>query len=87
MPVLALAEPVGVVYDAVIKRVIDGDTVVIQAPYLPKPLKPEISVRIFGVDTPETKHPQKPVQYFGKGAYAFSERIIEENSWHIKAVW
>jgi micrococcal nuclease len=53
MPVLALAEPVGVVYDAVIKRVIDGDTVVIQAPYLPKPLKPEIAVRIYGVDTPE----------------------------------
>jgi len=53
MPILALAEPVGVVYDAVIKRVIDGDTVVIQANYLPKPLKPEIAVRIYGVDTPE----------------------------------
>jgi endonuclease YncB( thermonuclease family) len=53
VPVLALAEPVGVVYDAVIKRVIDGDTVVIQAPYLPKPLKPEMAVRIYGVDTPE----------------------------------
>jgi endonuclease YncB( thermonuclease family) len=53
MPILALAEPVGVIYDAVIKRVIDGDTVVIQAPYLPKPLKPEIAVRIYGVDTPE----------------------------------
>ena len=52
-PILAFAEPVGVIYDAVIKRVIDGDTVVIQANYLPKPLKPEISVRIFGVDTPE----------------------------------
>jgi endonuclease YncB( thermonuclease family) len=53
MPILALAEPVGVIYDAVIKRVIDGDTVVIQANYLPKPLKPEIAVRIYGVDTPE----------------------------------
>jgi len=52
-PVLALAEPVGVVYDAIINRVIDGDTVVIQANYLPKPLRPEISVRIYGVDTPE----------------------------------
>jgi micrococcal nuclease len=52
-PVLALAEPVGVVYDAVINRIIDGDTVVIQANYLPKPLKPEIAVRIYGVDTPE----------------------------------
>jgi endonuclease YncB( thermonuclease family) len=48
-----MAEPVGVVYKAVINRIIDGDTVVIQAPYLPKPLKPEIAVRIYGVDTPE----------------------------------
>ena len=52
-PVLALAEPVGVIYDAVINRVVDGDTVVVQANYLPKPLRPEIAVRIYGVDTPE----------------------------------
>ena len=52
-PILAMAEPVGVIYDAVINRVIDGDTVVVQANYLPKPLRPEISVRIYGVDTPE----------------------------------
>ena len=52
-PLLAMAEPVGVVYKAVINRIIDGDTIVIQAPYLPKPLKPEIAVRIYGVDTPE----------------------------------
>lgn len=52
-PMLAMAEPVGVIYDAVINRIIDGDTVVVQANYLPKPLKPEIAVRIYGVDTPE----------------------------------
>jgi len=52
-PLLAMAEPVGVIYNAVINRIIDGDTVVVQAPYLPKPLKPEIAVRIYGVDTPE----------------------------------
>lgn len=45
--------PEGVVYDATIIRVNDGDTVVIAAPYLPKPLKPELAVRIYGVDTPE----------------------------------
>ncbi len=39
--------------DDSILRVIDGDTVVISAPYLPKPLKPELSLRIWGVDTPE----------------------------------
>jgi endonuclease YncB( thermonuclease family) len=40
-------------YDYKITRVIDGDTVVIEAPFLPKPLKPEISLRVDGIDTPE----------------------------------
>lgn len=45
--------PQGVTYDAQILRVSDGDTVVISAPFLPKPLKPELAVRVYGVDTPE----------------------------------
>ena len=45
--------PQGVTYDANILRVTDGDTVVIAAPFLPKPLKPELAVRVYGVDTPE----------------------------------
>ena len=55
VPVLAFAQktPQGVMYDAQILRVSDGDTVVIAAPFLPQPLKPELAVRIFGVDTPE----------------------------------
>ena len=52
-PVTAQKTPVGVTYDAKIVRAIDGDTIVIEAPYLPAPLKPELGVRIFGVDTPE----------------------------------
>lgn len=43
----------GVIYDAVITRVIDGDTVAFQANFLPDPLKKELSIRVFGVDTPE----------------------------------
>lgn len=55
VPTLALAQktPKGVTYDAQIIRVSDGDTIVIAAPFLPQPLKPELAVRIFGVDTPE----------------------------------
>ena len=30
-----------------------------------------------GVDTPETKDPRKPVQYFGKEATAFTQRLVE----------
>jgi endonuclease YncB( thermonuclease family) len=59
VPTLAFAQakapkqPNGVVYDTQILRVSDGDTIVIAAPFLPKPLKPELAVRIYGVDTPE----------------------------------
>jgi endonuclease YncB( thermonuclease family) len=55
VPVLAFAQktPQGVMYDAQIIKVSDGDTVVIAAPFLPAPLKPQLAVRIFGVDTPE----------------------------------
>ena len=55
-PAIAQKTPVGVTYDAKIVRAIDGDTIVIAAPYLPAPLKPELGVRIFGVDTPEKGH-------------------------------
>ena len=34
-------------------------------------------MRLIGVDTPETKHPKKPVEYFGKEASAFTRRIVE----------
>jgi endonuclease YncB( thermonuclease family) len=55
VPALVWAQktPQGVTYDAQIVRVNDGDTVVISAPFLPAPLKPELAVRVFGVDTPE----------------------------------
>jgi endonuclease YncB( thermonuclease family) len=43
-------------YDAQVIRVSDGDTIVIAAPFLPAPLKPELAVRVFGVDTPEKGH-------------------------------
>lgn len=58
VPVLAFAQktPKGVTYDAQILRVSDGDTIVIAAPFLPQPLKPELAVRIYGVDTPEKGH-------------------------------
>ena len=58
LPALALAQktPNGVTYDAQIIRVSDGDTIVISARFLPAPLKPELAVRIYGVDTPEKGH-------------------------------
>jgi endonuclease YncB( thermonuclease family) len=57
LPALAQKMPKkSATYDAKIIRVSDGDTIVIAAPFLPAPLKPELAVRIFGVDTPEKGH-------------------------------
>jgi endonuclease YncB( thermonuclease family) len=59
VPMMAFAQKMpknSATYDAQILRVSDGDTIVIAAPFLPKPLKPELAVRIFGVDTPEKGH-------------------------------
>ncbi len=41
------------IYDYKVTRVIDGDTVEFEAPFLPAPLKPVLSLRVLGVDTPE----------------------------------
>ncbi len=45
--------PEAEIYDFPITRVIDGDTVAFEALFLPPPLKQELSIRVYGVDTPE----------------------------------
>jgi len=53
-------------------RVIDGDTLDVDRPdgdY------PQTRVRLWGVDTPETKKPETPVQHFGPEATAFTRDL------------
>jgi micrococcal nuclease len=51
-----------------VERVVDGDTLLLtNGKY----------VRLIGVDTPETKHPEKPVERFGKEAYLFTKKMVE----------
>ncbi len=52
-PVLADKSDKAINYDIKITRVIDGDTVAFEAKWLLPPLKPELSIRVYGVDTPE----------------------------------
>lgn len=33
-------------------------------------------IRLIGVDTPETKHPKKPVQFYGKESARFTENVL-----------
>lgn len=81
VPALAVAQktPKGVVYDAQILQVSDGDTVVIAAPFLPKPLKPELAVRIYGVDTPEKGYLAKCAseKQRGEAASVFTKNLVK----------
>ena len=51
----------------VIERVVDGDTVIVTGLG---------SVRLIGVDTPETVHPTKAVEAFGHQSSAFLRRLV-----------
>lgn len=86
IPALAIAQktPRGMTYDAQIVRVNDGDTVVIAAPFLPAPLKPELAVRVFGVDTPEKGHrAQCPSEaQRGEQASAFTKNAVKNTKKH-----
>lgn len=84
LPVFGFAQKQkdGVVYDVVLTRVIDGDTVAFQANWLPDPLKKELSIRVFGVDTPEksfrAKCPAEDAR--GQAATAFTKNAINSST-------
>lgn len=85
LPMIAVAQPKqkpGVTYDAVITRVIDGDTVAFQADFLPAPLKKELSIRVYGVDTPEKGHRAACASEAQRGemATAFTKQAVSQAS-------
>ena len=53
-----------------VKDVIDGDTVILEIEG-----KTE-KVRLFGIDTPETKYPDKPSEHYGQMASLFSRNLL-----------
>ena len=59
---------------ATVKQVIDGDTIEIRIGG-----KTE-SIRLIGIDTPETKHPTKPVQCFGPEASEFMRQLLPKGT-------
>lgn len=61
---------------AVIVRAVDGDTAAVNIDGQEK------RVRFLGVDTPETVHPNKPVQFYGKEASNFTKESLNG-----KRVW
>lgn len=82
--VYAQKQPQMIVYDFPITRVIDGDTVAFQAPFLPQPLKKELSIRVYGVDTPEKGHRAKCPKENERGLAAsqFTKKMVENSKRH-----
>lgn len=76
----AQKQPQGMTYPAQILSVTDGDTIVISAPFLPAPLKPQLAVRIYGTDTPEKGHrAQCPKEaQMGEMASQFTKKMVEQ---------
>lgn len=62
------AQPFGLPQVAVCERVIDGDTIKLDCGE---------TVRLMGVDTPETVDPRKPVERFGKEASEHTRAAVE----------
>jgi micrococcal nuclease len=60
--------------DAVVARVVDGDTLVAQV------RGHDERVRLIGIDTPETVSPTKPVQCYGKEASNHLEALLPRGS-------
>jgi micrococcal nuclease len=56
--------------EGAVVKVVDGDTIHVLVGGRRE------KVRYIGVDTPETKHPTKGVQCFGRAASAFNERLV-----------
>jgi endonuclease YncB( thermonuclease family) len=59
-------------------RVVDGDTVDLETNS-----KVE-RVRLIGVDTPESVHPDKPVEFYAKEASLFARNLLEGESVYIR---
>lgn len=70
------------VYKAKIERVVDGDTAIVSFIFDDGSKYLKERVRFLGVDTPETVHPNKPVQYYGKEASDFTKSQLTD-----KIVW
>lgn len=74
----AIPQTKGVTYNATILRVVDGDTVAFQANWLPDPLKKELLLRVYGVDTPEKSFRAKceKESLLGQRASAYTQNLV-----------
>lgn len=68
--------PQGDALQGTVTRVVDGDTIHVTV------AGEDRTVRLIGVDTPETVHPNKPVQHYGREASAFTKKsLLNKRVW------
>lgn len=69
---LVAAEPRGeTITGLTVDRVVDGDTIKVTVDGY------QVSVRLIGINTPETVKPDSPVECFGPEASAFAESLLD----------
>ena len=61
-----------------VSGVVDGDTIYVGRGWR------RTKVRLIGVDTPETLHPYKPVEFFGPEASLFTEKSLKGKKVHLE---
>ena len=59
-------------------RTIDGDTIEIRKD------NQNFTIRLLGVDTPETVHPSKPIEYYGPEASIFTEDYLDRQDLYLE---
>ncbi len=69
-PSVDVGAPSGIAANATVVAVVDGDTVDLAFG------DDDERVRLIGIDTPETKRPDAPVECYGPEATAFTERLL-----------
>ncbi|WP_320798611.1 thermonuclease family protein [Peptostreptococcus porci] len=63
---------------AEVTKVVDGDTINVQIN------GKDYKVRMIGVDTPETVHPSKPVQFYGREASDYTKKNLTDKTVYLQ---
>jgi micrococcal nuclease len=66
---------------------VDGDTVKVRISSPPKNLSEVETIRLLGVDTPETVHPNHIVQYYGKEASDYTMKNLLDKDVYLAFDW
>jgi len=62
---------------AKVTRVVDGDTIIVDHLFPGQPEETRGEIRFQGIDTPETVHPNKPIQYMGPEASKYTKEKLK----------